>query len=135
MPCAIRWIPFLRGSKARRIESCGTRGRAPYEAVLTHGFTMDEQGRKMSKSLGNTIAPQELAERVAAVPGLQHANRERLFVEFAHGIRLRILPVGAQSQDCSRIEPGGSNKNENNYEKLGAGFGRNQIKEVIPTTG
>ncbi len=39
------------------LEACGTRGRAPYEAVLTHGFTLDEQGEKMSKSKGNTVDP------------------------------------------------------------------------------
>jgi isoleucyl-tRNA synthetase len=39
------------------LESCGTRGRAPYEAVLTHGFTLDQNGRKMSKSVGNVIDP------------------------------------------------------------------------------
>ncbi len=39
------------------LESCGTRGRAPYEAVLTHGFALDGQGRKMSKSLGNVVDP------------------------------------------------------------------------------
>jgi len=58
---------YLEGSDQHRgwfhsslLESCGTRGRAPYEAVLTHGFTLDEQGRKMSKSLGNVTAPQEV---------------------------------------------------------------------------
>ncbi|MGF1462794.1 MAG: isoleucine--tRNA ligase [Maricaulaceae bacterium] len=40
---------------------CGTRGRAPYEAVLTHGFVLDGEGRKMSKSLGNVVAPNEVA--------------------------------------------------------------------------
>jgi isoleucyl-tRNA synthetase len=39
------------------MESCGTRGRAPFEAVLTHGFTLDQNGRKMSKSIGNTVDP------------------------------------------------------------------------------
>jgi isoleucyl-tRNA synthetase len=55
---------YLEGSDQHRgwfqsslLESCGTRGRAPYKAVLTHGFTLDGQGRKMSKSLGNTIDP------------------------------------------------------------------------------
>ena len=64
---------YLEGSDQHRgwfhsslLESCGTRGRAPYEAVLTHGFTMDEQGRKMSKSLGNTIAPQEVVSKSGA---------------------------------------------------------------------
>ncbi len=55
---------YLEGSDQHRgwfqsslLESCGTRGRAPYDAVLTHGFTMDPKGMKMSKSLGNTISP------------------------------------------------------------------------------
>jgi isoleucyl-tRNA synthetase len=42
------------------LESSGTRGRAPYDIVLTHGFTLDENGRKMSKSLGNTVEPQKV---------------------------------------------------------------------------
>ncbi|MFY9830975.1 MAG: class I tRNA ligase family protein, partial [Rhodoplanes sp.] len=60
-------ILYLEGSDQHRgwfhsslLESCGTRGRAPFDAVVTHGFTLDEQGRKMSKSLGNTIAPQDV---------------------------------------------------------------------------
>lgn len=55
---------YLEGSDQHRgwfqsnlLEGSGTRGRAPYDAVLTHGFTQDEQGRKMSKSLGNTTDP------------------------------------------------------------------------------
>src|SRR5437763_13223946 len=58
---------YLEGSDQHRgwfhsslIEACGTRGRAPYEAVLTHGFVLDEEGRKQSKSLGNVIAPQDV---------------------------------------------------------------------------
>lgn len=58
---------YLEGSDQHRgwfqsslLESCGTRGRAPYNAVLTHGFTMDAKGMKMSKSLGNTINPLDL---------------------------------------------------------------------------
>jgi isoleucyl-tRNA synthetase len=42
------------------LEACGTRGAAPYRAVMTHGFTLDEKGEKMSKSLGNTIEPQQV---------------------------------------------------------------------------
>jgi len=64
---------YLEGSDQHRgwfqsslLESCGTRGRAPYDAVLTHGFVLDEQGRKMSKSLGNTTAPQKVAEQNGA---------------------------------------------------------------------
>ncbi|KQO07012.1 isoleucine--tRNA ligase [Sphingomonas sp. Leaf242] len=55
---------YLEGSDQHRgwfqsslLESCGTRGRAPYDAVLTHGFALDGQGRKMSKSLGNVVDP------------------------------------------------------------------------------
>ncbi|OYY71189.1 isoleucine--tRNA ligase [Sphingomonas sp. 28-63-12] len=58
---------YLEGSDQHRgwfqsslLESCGTRGHAPYKAVLTHGFTMDQKGMKMSKSLGNTINPIDL---------------------------------------------------------------------------
>jgi isoleucyl-tRNA synthetase len=58
---------YLEGSDQHRgwfqsslLQSCGTRGRAPYNAVLTHGFTMDQKGMKMSKSLGNTINPLDL---------------------------------------------------------------------------
>jgi isoleucyl-tRNA synthetase len=60
-------IMYLEGSDQHRgwfhsslLESCGTRGRAPYDAVLTHGFVLDEKGRKMSKSLGNVVAPQKV---------------------------------------------------------------------------
>ena len=60
-------VMYLEGSDQHRgwfhsslLESCGTRGRAPYDAVLTHGFVLDEKGRKMSKSLGNVVAPQKV---------------------------------------------------------------------------
>jgi isoleucyl-tRNA synthetase len=48
------------------LEACGTRGRAPFEAVLTHGFTLDENGQKMSKSLGNTVDPQVVTRHSGA---------------------------------------------------------------------
>jgi isoleucyl-tRNA synthetase len=64
---------YLEGSDQHRgwfhsslLESCGTRGRAPYDAVLTHGFVVDEQGRKMSKSLGNVVAPQDVMKQHGA---------------------------------------------------------------------
>ena len=64
---------YLEGSDQHRgwfhsslLESCATRGRAPYDAVVTHGFTMAEDGRKMSKSLGNTIVPQEVMKQSGA---------------------------------------------------------------------
>ena len=58
---------YLEGSDQHRgwfhsslLESSGTRGRAPYESVLTHGFVVDGKGRKMSKSLGNVISPDDI---------------------------------------------------------------------------
>ena len=64
---------YLEGSDQHRgwfqsslLEACGTRGRAPFEAVVTHGFVMDEQGRKMSKSLGNVVAPQDVIRQSGA---------------------------------------------------------------------
>ncbi|MGJ0237109.1 isoleucine--tRNA ligase [Novosphingobium fluoreni] len=60
---------YLEGSDQHRgwfqsslLESCATRGHAPYKAVLTHGFTMDAKGLKMSKSLGNTVSPLKVME-------------------------------------------------------------------------
>jgi isoleucyl-tRNA synthetase len=64
---------YLEGSDQHRgwfhsslLESVGTRGVAPFKAILTHGFVMDEQGRKMSKSLGNVTAPQEVNDKYGA---------------------------------------------------------------------
>ena len=64
---------YLEGSDQHRgwfhsslLESCGTRGRAPYDAVLTHGFVLAEDGRKMSKSLGNVVTPQEVIKNSGA---------------------------------------------------------------------
>ena len=72
-PRAERADLYLEGSDQHRgwfqsslLESCGTRGQAPYAAVLTHGFVLDEQGHKMSKSLGNTVLPQTIADRNGA---------------------------------------------------------------------
>jgi len=64
---------YLEGSDQHRgwfhtalLTSLATRDRAPYMSVLTHGFTLDGKGRKMSKSLGNTIAPQDIAKKFGA---------------------------------------------------------------------
>ena len=71
----LRWPAdlYLEGSDQHRgwfqsslLEASGTRGRAPYDAVLTHGFTMDAKGLKMSKSLGNTINPLDLMKDYGA---------------------------------------------------------------------
>ncbi|MBO9670962.1 MAG: isoleucine--tRNA ligase [Sphingobium sp.] len=64
---------YIEGSDQHRgwfqsslLESCGTRGRAPYDAVLTHGFALDGNGRKMSKSLGNTVDPLKVMDESGA---------------------------------------------------------------------
>jgi isoleucyl-tRNA synthetase len=66
-------VMYLEGSDQHRgwfqsslLESSGTRGRAPFDVVLTHGFTLDENGRKMSKSLGNTVEPQKVIAQSGA---------------------------------------------------------------------
>jgi isoleucyl-tRNA synthetase len=66
-------VMYLEGSDQHRgwfqsslLESCGTRGTAPFDMVLTHGFVLDEHGRKMSKSLGNTVAPQDVIKNSGA---------------------------------------------------------------------
>ncbi|HEX13594.1 MAG: isoleucine--tRNA ligase [Desulfurella sp.] len=71
----IKWPAdmYLEGSDQHRgwfhsslLESVGTLGKAPYKSVLTHGFVVDAKGRKMSKSLGNVIAPQSIIEKYGA---------------------------------------------------------------------
>jgi isoleucyl-tRNA synthetase len=71
----LRWPAdiYLEGSDQHRgwfhsslLVGVGTRGRAPFDQVLTHGFVVDEAGRKMSKSLGNTIAPQDVMKQSGA---------------------------------------------------------------------
>merc|ERR1712093_327032 len=48
------------------LESCGTRGRAPFESILSHGFVVDGKGMKMSKSSGNIISPDEILKKYGA---------------------------------------------------------------------
>ena len=64
---------YLEGSDQHRgwfqtslLESCGTRGTAPYKAVLTHGFVNDEKGYKMSKSIGNVVAPEKIVSQMGS---------------------------------------------------------------------
>lgn len=84
---------YLEGTDQHRgwfhsslLESCGTRGRAPYDAVLTHGFVMAEDGQKMSKSLGNIVSPQDVIDQ--------------------HGADiLRLWVVGSDYSDDLRIGP------------------------------
>ena len=64
---------YLEGSDQHRgwfhsslLESCGTRGRAPFESILSHGFVVDGKGLKMSKSVGNVIAPEDILKKYGA---------------------------------------------------------------------
>ena len=64
---------YLEGSDQHRgwfhsslLQSCGTRGEAPYKNILTHGFVVDGKGQKMSKSLGNVVSPDEIIKKYGA---------------------------------------------------------------------
>ena len=64
---------YLEGSDQHRgwfhsslLESCGTRGKAPFESILSHGFVVDGKGMKMSKSIGNVISPEEILKNYGA---------------------------------------------------------------------
>ncbi len=81
---------YLEGTDQHRgwfhsslLQACGTRGRAPYEGVLTHGFALDEQGRKMSKALGNGVAP----------AGRDQAVRRRYPAALGGAVRLHRRPA------------------------------------------
>ncbi len=84
-------VMYLEGSDQHRgwfqsslLESCGTRGRAPFDVVLTHGFVLDEKGSKMSKSLGNVVAPQDVIKKSGADILRLWVCRLRLFRRPAH---------------------------------------------------
>jgi isoleucyl-tRNA synthetase len=105
---------YLEGSDQHRgwfqsslLESCGTRGRAPYDAVLTHGFVMAEDGQKMSKSLGNITAPQEVVDK--------------------HGAdMLRLWVVGSDYSEDLRIGPEILKQNADAYRRF-----RNTLRYLL----
>ncbi len=89
---------YLEGTDQHRgwfhssmLQACGTIGRAPYRGVLTHGFTLDEKGNKMSKSLGNTIVPEEVVKQYGAdilrlwVAQTDYTNDQRIGPEILKG--------------------------------------------------
>jgi isoleucyl-tRNA synthetase len=101
---------YLEGSDQHRgwfhsslLESCGTRGRAPYNEVITHGFTMADDGRKMSKSLGNVVAPQDVIKQSGADI-------------------LRLWTATCDYTDDQRIGPEVLKTNIEAYRKLRNGF-------------
>jgi isoleucyl-tRNA synthetase len=109
-------VMYLEGSDQHRgwfqsslLESCGTRGRAPFDLVLTHGFTLDEKGRKMSKSLGNQTFPQDVIK--------------------ASGTDiLRLWAASVDYSDDQRIGPEILKTVGDNYRKL-----RNTIRWMLGT--
>ncbi len=90
---------YLEGTDQHRgwfhsslLQACGTKGRAPYKGVLTHGFTLDEKGMKMSKSLGNTIVPAQVTKQYGAdilrlwVAQVDFTNDQRIGPEILKGV-------------------------------------------------
>jgi isoleucyl-tRNA synthetase len=105
---------YLEGSDQHRgwfhsslLESCGTRGRAPYDAVLTHGFVMGEDGQKMSKSLGNITSPKDVVDQ--------------------HGADvLRLWVVGSDYSEDLRIGPDILKSHSDIYRRL-----RNTLRYLL----
>ncbi|MGR1582678.1 isoleucine--tRNA ligase [Thalassobius sp. S69A] len=103
------------------LQACGTKGRAPYRNVVTHGFTLDEKGNKMSKSLGNTIVPEKVVQQYGAdilrlwVAQTDYTADQRIGPEILKGVadsyrRLRntmrfMLGSLAQFEDSQRVAP------------------------------
>jgi isoleucyl-tRNA synthetase len=109
-------VMYLEGSDQHRgwfqsslLVSCGTRGRAPFDVVLTHGFTLDEKGRKMSKSLGNQTFPQDVIRASGADI-------------------LRLWVASVDYSDDQRIGPDILKAVGDNYRKL-----RNTIRWMLGT--
>ena len=105
---------YLEGTDQHRgwfhsslLESCGTRGRAPYEAVLTHGFVMGEDGSKMSKSTGNIVSPQVVVDQYGADI-------------------LRLWVVGSDYSEDLRIGPEILKRNADIYRRL-----RNTLRYLL----
>ena len=119
---------YLEGTDQHRgwfhssmLQSCGTNGRAPYRGVLTHGFTLDEKGMKMSKSLGNTIAPEQVVKQYGAdilrlwVAQSDYTADLRIGPEILKGVsdsyrRLRntmrfILGSLSETSESEKVEP------------------------------
>ena len=120
---------YLEGTDQHRgwfhssmLQACGTRGRAPYRGVLTHGFTLDDKGMKMSKSLGNAVGPEDVTKQYGAdilrlwVAQVDFTNDQRIGPEILKGVadsyrRLRntlrfILGNLAHFDEADRVEAG-----------------------------
>ena len=115
---------YLEGSDQHRgwfqsslLEFCRHPGHAPYKAVLTHGFVLDEEGRKMSKSLGNTLAPQVIAEKNGADILRLWAASSDFTEDLRIGqdiIKANVEPIAAcatPSASCWPISPASTRRN------------------------
>ncbi len=107
-------VMYLEGSDQHRgwfqaslLESCGTRGRAPFDIVLTHGFTLDEKGRKQSKSLNNQTFPQDV-------------------IKVSGADILRLWVASTDYTDDQRIGPDILKMVSDNYRKL-----RNSLRWML----
>tara|TARA_B100000963_G_scaffold271597_1_gene239765 strand:+ start:2084 stop:4795 length:2712 start_codon:yes stop_codon:yes gene_type:complete len=97
---------YLEGSDQHRgwfhsslLQSCGTRGRAPFETILSHGFVVDGKGLKMSKSLGNVIAPEDILKKYGA-------DILRIWVassNYAEDLRIDYSILDQQSESYRKI--------------------------------
>ena len=103
------------------LQACGTKGRAPYRNVVTHGFTLDEKGNKMSKSLGNVVAPDDVVKQYGAdilrlwVAQTDYKADQRIGPEILKGVadsyrRLRntlrfLLGALAHFEESDRVDP------------------------------
>ena len=101
-------VMYLEGSDQHRgwfqsslLESCGTRGRAPFDVVLTHGFTLDEKGRKMSKSLGNQTFPQDVIKAIGRRHPAPLGGERRLFRRSAHRPGNPERPSATTTASCA----------------------------------
>src|SRR5690606_7657841 len=103
---------YLEGSDQHRgwfqsslLTAVATRGRAPYRSVLTHGFVVDEQGRKMSKSLGNVIAPDEVVRELGAdILRLWAASADyRADIRISKDILKQLVEVYRRIRNTSRF--------------------------------
>ena len=97
---------YLEGSDQHRgwfhsslLESTGTRGRAPYESVLTHGFVVDGKGRKMSKSVGNVISP----DKILSQYGVDILRLWVVASDYYDDLKLDDAILKAQSDSYRRI--------------------------------
>jgi len=119
---------YLEGSDQHRgwfqsslLASVGTRGKAPYKSVLTHGFVVDGSGKKMSKSLGNVIAPQEITDKHGAeILRLWSSSADyREDMRISNEIIARLVEAYRKIRNTCRFLMGNINDFDTSTVKLG----------------